>query len=351
MSTAYIETDQKMASVLGSGQYLPPFRHRQMSSKAAGELIIACKDRTKVLVADDSAVYRKLVEHALPSDRYSVLLAKSGHEAIEILDHQHPEIVITDWVMPDITGIELCQRIRAGSHASYIYVILLTSVSEKENIVTGLAAGADDYLTKPFHAGELLARAGVGQRIIDLHRQIEAKSHLLEQLARTDPLTGLPNRRAIEEWASRQISGARRYGFPLWVALADLDNFKSVNDTFGHEAGDIVLKKFSEILKINTRRSNICGRIGGEEFLIVLTHTDESHVRLAMDRIRKTFEEHSFTFGERTLKVTTSFGISGFLGKLAPDFNSLVNHADKALYSAKNLGRNRIEICVMESTD
>lgn len=306
------------------------------------------KERLKVLVADDSAVYRKLVEQAFREADFSIFFARSGREAIDLFAQHGPAIVITDWVMPDISGIELCQRIRAGSPDSYTYIIILTSVSDKENVVKGLAAGADDYLTKPFHPAELLARAEVGRRIVELHRQVEAKNRLLEELALTDSLTGLPNRRAIEEWAPRQLSGAARHGFPFWVVMADLDDFKNVNDSSGHDAGDTVLKKFSEILKTNSRRSNICGRIGGEEFLFVLTHADKNNVEFVTERIRKEFEEHEFLFGGRVIKVTASFGISGFQGKIAPQFSRLLSQADAALYAAKHHGRNRIEFAPLE---
>jgi two-component system, cell cycle response regulator len=304
------------------------------------------KDRLKVLVADDSAVYRKLVEQAFTDADYSLLVAQSGQEAIDILAEYVPAIVITDWVMPDLTGIELCQRIRAKNHNPYTYVIILTSVSDKENVVKGLAAGADDYLTKPFHPEELLARVEVGRRLVELHRQVEAKNRLLEELALTDSLTGLPNRRAIDEWAPRQLSGAARHSFPFWVVMADLDNFKSVNDSSGHDAGDKVLKRFAEILKTNSRRSNICGRIGGEEFLFILTHADKENVASVVERVRRQFEEQDFFFGNRVVKVTASFGISGFQGgqgALPPDFSSLLSQADLALYTAKHRGRNRVE--------
>ena len=297
----------------------------------------------KVLVADDSPVYRKLVEHALAEDSCSVLFANSGHQAIEIFERERPDLIVTDWMMPDITGIELCQRIRADVHSSYTYVIILTSSAEKENVVKGLSAGADDYLTKPFDRNELLARIRVGQRLIDLHRQIEAKNRLLEELALTDPLTGLPNRRAIEDWSARQLSGAARHGFPMWVVLMDLDHFKNVNDTHGHEAGDTVLKKFSEVLRANTRLSDISGRIGGEEFLLVLTHADEKNVTVVVDRIRTQLAEERFEWNGTAIKVTASFGAAGFSGRKAPEFNQLVKQADAALYRAKDLGRNRIE--------
>jgi diguanylate cyclase (GGDEF)-like protein len=298
----------------------------------------------KVLVADDSAVSRKLVEHTLSEKTYSLVFAKSGRETIALFAEHHPALVIVDWIMPDLTGIEICKHIRSSTHASYTYIVLLTGKSEKESVVEGLAAGADDYLTKPFHPEELIARVGVGRRIIELQREIEIKNALLKELALTDALTNLPNRRAIEEWAARQLSGAARYGFSFWVALADLDHFKAVNDTYGHDAGDTVLKAFSQILKTKSRRSDICGRIGGEEFLFVLTHATEDDAKRVIDCIRTELEATKFNFGGNSLTVTASFGLAGFVGTRTPDFNRLVAQADTALYSAKRQGRNRVEV-------
>jgi len=298
----------------------------------------------KVLVADDSPLYRRLVEQALSQDNCSVLFASNAREAIEIFEREHPALVITDWITPDLTGIELCRKIRADASASYTYLIILTSNAEKENVVKGFSAGADDYLTKPFHRDELLARVRVGRRLIDLHRQIEANNRLLAELALTDSLTGLPNRRAIEAWAERQLRGAARHGFPFWVVITDLDRFKNVNDTHGHDAGDMVLKKFAEILKANTRISDISGRIGGEEFLQVLTHTDELNMRLVVERIRAQFASEKFLVNGAVVMVTASFGVAGFCGKKPPTFAQLLRQADSALYRSKNGGRNRIEV-------
>jgi diguanylate cyclase (GGDEF)-like protein len=299
----------------------------------------------KVLIADDSAVYRKLVERTLDPEACSVLMAKDGREALEIIGREQPSLIITDWLMPDLTGIELCRKIRAaGADSAYAYVILLTSNAEKDNVVKGLTAGADDYLTKPFDQGELLARVRVGMRLIDLHRQVDAKNRLLEELALTDSLTGLPNRRAIETWSARQLSGAARHGFPLWVAAIDIDHFKSVNDTYGHEAGDTVLKRFAEIIRDNTRYSDISGRIGGEEFLQVITHSEEAGVRTLVERIRGQLMAERFDLGGARIMVTASFGVAGFQGTRAPELSALVARADAALYRAKKLGRNRIEI-------
>jgi diguanylate cyclase (GGDEF)-like protein len=297
-----------------------------------------------VLVVDDSAIARKLVEHALPQNEYAIISAKTGSQALDLYREHRPGLVITDWLMPDLSGIELCERIRSEFADSFTYIIILTAESEKAKVVTGLKAGADEYLTKPFDSAELRARTEVGRRIVELHRELEAKNRLLEQLALTDVLTGLPNRRAIEEWARRQLSGALRHDFSFWVIMSDLDQFKLINDTCGHDAGDVVLKKFADTLKANSRHSDICGRIGGDEFLIVITHVDEEGVRLAIERMRQQIELQTFTFGAQEVGVSASFGIAGFRHGQTIDFDRLVTQADGALYSAKRLGRNRVEM-------
>jgi two-component system cell cycle response regulator len=297
-----------------------------------------------VLVADDSPVYRKLVEQTLAEEDCIVVFAKTGNQAVEIFEHGRPDLVITDWNMPDLTGVELCRKIRSAESSSYTYVIILTGKADKGNLVQGLAAGADDYLTKPFDRDELLARVRVGRRLIDLQRQIEAKNRLLLELTLTDSLTGLPNRRAIESWAARQIGAAARHGFSFWAVLADLDHFKKINDTYGHDAGDTVLKRFGEIIRSQTRISDISGRLGGEEFVFLLTHADRPGVLIVVDRIRQRLAAERFTFDGQAVQVTASFGIAGFSGKSAPDFAELLAKADDALYSAKHHGRNRIEL-------
>jgi two-component system chemotaxis response regulator CheY len=292
---------------------------------------------------DDSPVYRKLIEHTLEDGGYAPLFAKSGCEALDLYAQYAPAIVITDWMMPDFSGPELCEQIRGQAQRAYTYIIVLTSISEKDNVVKGLAAGADDYLTKPFDPGELLARIGVGRRTIGLHREIDAKNKLLEEIAHTDSLTRMPNRRAIEEWAARQLRGAARHGFTLWVVEADLDSFKNINDSHGHDAGDQVLQKFAEVLRASTRASDISGRMGGDEFLLVMTHLDEKGIRLTVDRLREHFASLKFCFGGEVVSVTASFGIAGFHGEGTPDFSQLVRQADQALYKGKRAGRNQIK--------
>jgi len=190
----------------------------------------------------------------------------------------------------------------------------------------------------------LLARIGVGRSIIGLHREIDAKNKLLLEMAHTDSLTGLPNRRAIEEWAKRQLRGAARHGYSLWVVLADLDGFKNINDSYGHEAGDQVLCGVARILKEHTRASDLSGRMGGDEFLLVMTHVEKANIPLAVERLREKIASLKFSFGGESISVTASFGVCGFQGKEPPEFSVLVRQSDNALYGAKRSGRNQVKI-------
>ena len=286
----------------------------------------------QVLVVDDSPVYRKLVEHALEGNPYSLMFAKSGREALDLVARNLPAIVITDWMMPDLSGLELCQRLRADVHRGYTYIILLTSIAEKDNVVKGLAAGADDYLTKPFDPGELLARIGVGRRIIDLHRQIDAKNKLLEEMAHSDPLTGLPNRRAIEDWAARQLRGAARHGFPYWVVLTDLDSFKSINDTHGHHVGDEAIRVLAQELQRAVRATDTCGRLGGDEFGVAMPEADERHASDVASRVRQSLDELNRA-GKSPVPVQFSTGITSWRSGM--DWQAMYQVADKALYVVK----------------
>ena len=299
--------------------------------------------RYRALVVDDSSVHLTLLEHTLLPQFEFVYTAQNGREAMEIFERERPALVITDCMMPEVGGFELVQRVRAAQ-SSYVYIIMVTSIAEKENVVRALAAGADDYLTKPFHTQELLARVQVGLRLLDLHRQLEEKNRLLEHFALTDSLTQLPNRRAIEAWAAHELPAAVRHGFSFWVVLIDLDHFKRVNDTHGHDAGDTVLKAFAEILRSQTRSSDISGRIGGEEFLHVITHADESHLPAVVERTRTKLMSQVFLFGGSEVSVTASFGVAGFYrSDDAPPFSELISRADRAMYWAKQRGRNRTE--------
>jgi|SRR5690242_9316596 len=313
---------------------------------ALGEKSSAAKSgHPKLLIADDSPVYRKIIENALGAIPFQVISASTGSEAVRLFAEHKPDVVVLDKVMGDVAGTEVCLQLRKMSPDQHPYIIMVTGSTDKENVLEAFKAGADDYLTKPFHDEELTARVRVGLRYRDLYQEIEAKSKLLEELALSDALTALPNRRAIETWAVRELESAARYGFPVWLVMADIDRFKQVNDTFGHAAGDAVLKAFSRILKSNTRSSEMCGRLGGEEFVIILTHTTQQGALAAVERIRSQFEMTPFTFSGCSFMATASFGVAGFQNEEKPvSLSELLASADEALYSAKRRGRNRYEV-------
>jgi two-component system chemotaxis response regulator CheY len=227
-------------------------------------------------------------------------------------------------------------------------VILITSNQDRDGVLQALAAGADDFLVKPFDANEMLARIGVGRRIVQLQRELEDKSAQLEEVASTDVLTGLPNRRAIEEWAKKQLRGAARHGFPIWVVLGDLDSFKEINDTYGHEAGDKVLCTFADTLRRLTRISDMCGRLGGDEFLIVISHVSAVNIELAMNRFRELLGSLTFPFGGQKVRISATFGVAGSENGSFRDFEVLVRKADEMLYEAKRAGRNRVYVAKLD---
>ena len=302
------------------------------------------KSAYEVLVVDDSPVYRKLVEQVLSCEAYSLTFARDGAEAMRLFEERSPSIVITDLILPDFSGIELCQRIRSDASRPYTYVIVMTGDTEKENMVKGLEAGADDYLVKPFDTGEMLARMGVGRRLIDLNRELAAKTKKMEEVARTDPLTGLPNRRAIEEWASHQLRGSTRHGFSFWLVVSDIDNFKLINDTYGHDVGDTVLRAFADVLKKNTRAADMCGRLGGDEFVLVLTYVQKEKIEKTVNRFRERFASLSFSLNGHRVKATASFGVAGVVGHGDQEYAVLLRNADQMLYEAKRAGRNCVRL-------
>jgi len=334
------------AETLNIGTAMTFADSRKMAEKSPAKASrIAAPEKFTVMIADDSPVYRKIVEHALCAMPFDLIFASSGRQALQLFAEYRPDVVILDRIMPDMTGPEFCGKLRAMRLKVLPYIVMLTGSTDKESVVEGLDAGANDYVTKPFHDEELLARVRVGLRTKELQRQIELKNNQLEQLALTDELTGLPNRRAVQDWATREFESASRHGFPFWVVMADLDRFKSVNDIFGHAAGDAVLSRFSRILKANCRSSEICGRFGGEEFVLVYTHSDRDGVLRAVERLRSELEESTFAFNGCELRATASFGIAGIEGIAASGtLEDILASADAALYSAKGRGRNRIEV-------
>jgi two-component system, cell cycle response regulator len=298
---------------------------------------------TRVLIAEDSAVCRKLFEVVLADQPYELRFVRDGAEALNQLAGFKPDILISDWLMPGLSGLELCSHVRNSSNAS-TYIILVTQNADTAHLVEGLDAGADDYLAKPFVAGELLARIRVGCRTVQMRREIEAKNALLEKTVRTDHLTGLPNRLAVEEFAAKQLLAAIRHSFGFWVVVSDLDKFKLVNDTYGHFSGDEAIKRFASVLKTNTRGSDICGRLGGDEFILIMTHGNKKSIVHTVERLRADFANEVCVLNGQEVLITACFGIAGFERGEKPTLQELFLRADRALYSAKALGRNHVTV-------
>jgi two-component system, cell cycle response regulator len=292
----------------------------------------------KILVVEDDPISRRVLEATLLKWGYEVQVAADGIEALEIIRNPDaPNLVISDWMMPRMDGLALCREIRNMEKSGYIYFIILTAKGEKKDIIEGLEAGADDFLTKPFDREELKYRTRIGERIINLE-------HRILELANTDALTGLLNRRAFMERLEQETARSRRDQTPLSFILTDIDHFKKVNDTYGHQAGDLVLRRFSKTLSASMRPYDFIGRYGGEEFVVCLSGADEREARSAAERMRRQIEEVEIALpdGLQPIRITASFGISSYAPEPGETMDLLIKRADDALYRAKDEGRNRV---------
>jgi diguanylate cyclase (GGDEF)-like protein len=296
----------------------------------------------KVLIADDSATSRAMLRSALTRWGYDVVMAENGKEALDILAKDDPPpMAVLDWVMPELTGPEVCRRVRETLREPYTYILLLTSKNTKGETVEGLEAGADDYIVKPFDQHELQVRLRAGQRIIDLQLNLLQAREELRERASKDLLTMLPNRSAIAHTLENEISRCHRDHRTVGVILLDLDHFKKVNDTMGHFAGDAVLRETALRLRSNMRPYDQVGRYGGEEFLVVLPNCDLEQAANQAERMRHRLHATGMLVDGRELQVSASFGVTISDGsERSPDV--FVRVADEALYRAKANGRNRI---------
>jgi two-component system, cell cycle response regulator len=299
----------------------------------------------QTLVVEDSAVYRKLIGDHLRSWGFGVTLAESGAEAWRILEGPNsPKLVLLDWVLPDLDGIDLCQRIRqAGLAGPYVYVILLTSNEGRQNMLDALQAGADDYVVKPFDDLELKARLLVGKRILDLQEELVAARESMRHAATHDSLTGLMNRGEILSMLERELERARRERKPVGVVLGDIDHFKNVNDTLGHLFGDEALREIGRRLRAQLRVYDGVGRYGGEEFLMVLPNCDMPNALLRANEIREVIANTPVLCSGVEKPITMSMGVTVSICDGKNDVEVLLNQADSSLYAAKEKGRNRIE--------
>jgi diguanylate cyclase (GGDEF)-like protein len=290
-----------------------------------------------VLVIEDHPDQRDLLAIVLQREGYRVITAANGLEALKKLETENVQIALSDIMMPKMDGFELIKRMRSNPILKSIYLILITARIQEGDRVRGLDLGADDYITKPFSFSELLARIRVGSRVVQYQRHLEYQTQV-------DSLTGLFNRRAFEKKINEEFERSKRYHNPLSVLLLDIDNFKMINDTYGHHGGDAALVRISETFRERTRQSDFPSRYGGEEFVLILPETDQDSALQVAGKIHDSIRTCAFGTATRPFALTVSIGVSSTSARFYSDWRELVDDADRALYIAKNSGKDRIEI-------
>jgi diguanylate cyclase (GGDEF)-like protein len=302
----------------------------------------------RVLIVDDDSLVAEHLAELVRKAGFEAELAHSGAAALAALRRRFAPVVISDRNMPDMDGLTLCRTIRSEQYDGYVYVILLTVQDAEADILSGLEAGADDYLSKRTSGAQLIARLRTAQRILTLERSLRAALEDKTRLATTDPLTGANNRRYLVRHMNREIRAAWRAGSPLSVLLLDIDHFKRVNDVYGHAAGDDVLKGFARrIGETLPRETDWFARLGGEEFAVVLPQTDLAGATTVAEKMRAAVAATPIATSVGALAVSVSVGVSG-LAALGPgetaSVDALLDSADRCLYRSKEDGRNRVTV-------
>jgi len=299
-----------------------------------------------VLIVDDDELVLERLQELVAAAGYRVRTAANGVEALTSLVESAASIVVTDLNMPQMDGIDLCRRIRAHLWPGYVYVILLTVRDEAKNVLAGLDAGADDYVSKRTSAAEFTARLRIAKRVLALEYSLKSALEGKRQLAMTDALTGAFNRRYFTRHFGREMKRSQRFGGDVSLLLLDIDHFKRVNDTYGHVAGDVVLKKLTrQIAKSLQRATDWCARLGGEEFAVVLEGTNLADAHICAEKMRRAIENSVIDTSAGPVRITVSIGISALgaiAGRNAATVQSLLEHADANLYASKAGGRNRV---------
>jgi len=287
------------------------------------------------------------MEMTLRQAGYEVVSAVNGQEALEIFKERFFPIILTDWGMPEMDGLELCRAIRENPAEGYVFIFLITARDSKKDIIVGLEAGADDYLTKPFDRSELIARLKTALRVLELEKSLKDAYEKIRILSITDKLTGCYNRTYMDEYLAKEIARSTRYNRPVSLMMADIDHFKRVNDTYGHQAGDLILKNFVASIREGLRKDvDWIARYGGEEFLMVLPETDLENALLSAERLRGIVSKCVTEYEGHEICITASFGVVGFKPSkkhISIPYEAIIDQADKSLYQAKNEGRNRVK--------
>ncbi|MBK5188615.1 MAG: diguanylate cyclase [Gemmatimonadaceae bacterium] len=295
-----------------------------------------------ILIVDDHPDNVEVLRVRLDALGYRTACAADGETALRLVAESPPDLILLDVMMPRMDGNEVARRIKADKTLPYIPIIMQTALDSTQSKVVGLDSGADGYVTKPINYAELQARMSAALRIKTLQDQVAAKNVQLEEMAITDALTGLYNRRHLDERLDEMFEHSVRLHEPLSVAMFDIDHFKSVNDTYGHQAGDVVLSQFAQLLKHAARDIDRIGRYGGEEFMVLLPGTVLDAGVTFAERARQEVEAHQFEYDGGILKRTISAGVAAFPHPRVRTRAELVKAADDALYIAKSTGRNRV---------
>jgi diguanylate cyclase (GGDEF)-like protein len=296
------------------------------------------EEQPLVLIVDDVPKNLQVLGTILSKENYRIAAANNGEQAIAIANDALPDLILLDIMMPGLNGYEICTKLKSISKTKEIPVVFLTAKIETEDVTKGFKAGAVDYVTKPFNSFELLARVKTHVELKTSRDLLKEQNELLQKLSITDRMTGLYNHQYIIDSLSKRIAESKRYKQPLSVAMIDIDFFKKINDGHGHAFGDHVLIKISSIIEDIIRKTDMVGRYGGEEFLIIFTNTDLKNALKVTERIRESIEKQKWD--KPKLKITVSGGIDQLKDE---DASEIIIKTDNLLYKAKENGRNRIE--------
>lgn len=300
-----------------------------------------------LLVVDDEFLNLESLGQYLAMHGYEVAKASSGEQAMQMVPEVSPDLIMLDLCMPKVNGLEVLRRLRRKPESRNIPIIIVSALSDTDTVVTGLHEGANDYITKPIDLPVLLARIETHLKLAELVNRLQHRSAVYSQLAAEDDLTGICNRRSLFEVLNIEIKRSLRYGSPLSLAMIDLDFFKPVNDKYGHDAGDKILRQVASRISGSLRGTDLLCRYGGEEFCVILPHTTGPNAVNAAEHIRTSVEKPPFELGNDEIGITLSIGVATLPDGAKCTAGQLIKNADKALYEAKRSGRNRV--CVYEA--
>jgi diguanylate cyclase (GGDEF)-like protein len=292
-----------------------------------------------ILIVDDDNLLRRILETSLKAAGYEVVAAENGKEALELFKKNYYPIVMTDWIMPEMDGLELCRAIRLEQNERYTFIILLTSLDSKNDIIVGLEAGADEYIVKPVNQAELQTRLKTARRILELETNLQNSLEQLRNLSLVDPVTGIYNRQFMDDRITQEIKRAYRYEHSLALILIGINSFRQISETYGYYSGDLVLKECADCLNEAVRKGiDLLVRYGEEEFLVILPETDAAGAMIVAKRLRIRIATTVIKMYEHEIKVTASFGVASFTAsqqKTGITAQILLDKADRCLHQAK----------------